>query len=335
MKRNRLDESAPIRSKFRHMNIKEWQKRLEDTFSFNDMVGGQLLDIFQCERTYGEYVAKTFYGQSTLIDSFQGFVIDTINESTHFVAKHGWPKNCAHYSSTIIYFVTMFRRIRACESLLLKGYPFDGYALLRDLKDRVIFLAAIAHNLTTWSALLGYGQDVPPPTSCGKKLTKAEQQLMKKNAENEERRLLNLIIRKKSGLDHQTRVELEKWEKMFNYEIHGAKLSFVTELYDWAIKGNPLSIGPTPKIEPLGMYMNRMCEVGWLVTRLLPYLQPVANAFGKEWQKKWEILDESFLYMQQGLGRTKKIGNAFITFVNQKFQFKNPFCYSEPDGTNN
>jgi len=315
------------------MNVKEWQKRLEDTFSFNDMVGGQLQDIFQCERVYGEYFVKTFHGQSTLIDSFQGFVIDTINESTDFVAKHGWPKNCDRYSSTIVYFVMMFRRVRACESLLLKGYPFDGYALLRDLKDRVIFLAAIAHNLTTWDALSGYGQGVPIPTSYEKKLTEAEQQLMKKNAVREEHRLLDLIIRKKSRLDPQTLKELEKWEKMFNKEIHGAQLSFFTELGDWAMGITPLSIGPIPKYEPLGMYMNRICEVGWLVTRLLPYLQPVANAFGKGWQRRWTILDESFLYMQQGLSR--KIGNAFITFVNQKFQFKNPFCYSESDGTNN
>ncbi len=123
---------------------------------------------------------------------------------------------------------------------------------------------------------------------------------MIKNAKKEERRLLNLIIRNKSGLDLQTQKELGKWEKMFNYEIHGAKLSFFTELGNWAIEGNPLSIGPTPKIQPLGMYMNRICEVGWLVTRLLPYLQPAENAFGKEWQEKWAILDESFLYMQQG-----------------------------------
>ncbi len=317
------------------MNVKEWQKRLENTFSFNDVVGGQLQGIFQCEREYGEYVAKTFYGQSALIHSLQGFLIESINESTDFVNKYGRPKNCDYYSSTIIYFITMFRRIRACEILLLNGYPLDGYALLRDLKDRVIFLAAIAHNLTTWNALLGYGQDVPAPTSYENKLTKAEQQLMIKNAKKEERRLLDLIIRNKSGLDQQTRKELGIWEKMFNYEIHGAKLSFFTELGDWAIKGNSLSIGPTPKIGPLCMYMNRICEVGWLVTRLLPYLQPVANAFGKGWQKRWEILDDSFLYMQQGLGRTKKIGDAFITFVNHKFRFRNPFCYSEPDGTNN
>ena len=95
----------------------------------------------------------------------------------------------------------IFRRVRACENLLLNGYPLDGYALLRDLKDRAIFLAAIAHNLTTWNALLGFGQGVPVPTSRETRLTDAEQQLMKKNAEREEHRLLDLMIRKKSGLE--------------------------------------------------------------------------------------------------------------------------------------
>ena len=316
------------------MNVEQWQKRLENTFSFNGLVGGQLQDIFQCEREYGEYFARTFHGQSVLIDSFQGFVISTINNSTDFVAKHGWPKNCENYSTTIVYFVMMFRRVRACENLLLNGYPLDGYALLRDLKDRSIFLAALAHNLTTWETLSGYGPGVPVSTSYEKLRTDTKQLLMKKNVEKEERRLLDLMLRKNSGLDQRTLQVLGKWEKLFNKEMHGAKLSFFNELGDWARGKNVLSIGPIPKDEIMSMYMNRICEIGWLVTRLLPYLQPVEDAFGEGWQKKWRILDESFLYMQQGLSRIgKDIGNAFITFVNQKFHFIDPFSYSEPDGT--
>jgi hypothetical protein len=228
----------------------------------------------------------------------------------------------------------MFRRVRACENLLLNGYPLDGYALLRDLKDRAIFLAAIVHNWTTWETLFGYGPGVPVPTSYDQQLTETDQRLMRRNAEKEERRLLGLMLRKESGLDQNVLRAIQKWERLFNQEIHGAKLSFFTELGDWAVRKSELSIGPVPKDKHMGMYMNRICEIGWLVTRLLPYLQPVPHAFGEEWQMKWGILDDSFLYMQQGLSRIgKDIGDAFITFVNKKFDFKDTLSYSEPDAT--
>jgi len=39
--------------------------------------------------------------------------------------------------------------------------------------------------------------------------------------------------------------------------------------------------------------------------------------------------------MQQQLSELgKDIGDAFITFINNKFQFDDTFCYFEPDGTN-
>lgn len=314
------------------MNVKQWQDRLEETFSFNGIVGGQLLKIVQCEQECGEYYVKTFRGQARLIDSFQGFLINTIEKSVDLVAKNGWPHNSEHYSATIIYFIMMIRRVRACECLLSNGYHMDGYALLRDMKERAIFLAALAHNLTTWEKLDGYGPDAPVPPP-GKKITKEKQLLMKKNKKNEEHRLLGLMIRKQSGLDSKVLHELEKWEDLFDREIHGAKLSFFLELGGWATGKHDLSIGPRPGDETIAMYLNRICEIGWLITRLLPYMQTSINAFGDEWHAKWKILDDSFLFMQQDLSKLGKvIGIAFIELVNKKFYFKEPFIYFEPTG---
>jgi hypothetical protein len=74
--------------------------------------------------------------------------------------------------------------------------------------------------------------------------------------------------------------------------------------------------------------------MGWLIVRLLPYLQPAEAAFGTGWRRKLDILDDSFRYAQRGLGNVdKKISDAFITLVEQKVSFDAKFHYFEPDGS--
>jgi hypothetical protein len=58
------------------------------------------------------------------------------------------------------------------------------------------------------------------------------------------------------------------------------------------------------------------------------------GAFGEEWKRKQTILDDSFRFMAHGLTRIgKRIGEAFIAFVDQKFSFKEPFYYVDADGS--
>ena len=142
------------------------------------------------------------------------------------------------------------------------------------------------------------------------------------------------MIRKNSGLPDDTIVELRRWEQLFHMEVHGSTFSFTKELLDWVQGKAALSLGPTPKEDSMAIYMNRACEVGWLLVRLLPYLQPEKNAFGDIWLDKQQILDDSFRYMEQALSKLgKKIGDAFIRFVEEKFTFSEPFFYFEADGT--
>jgi len=311
----------------RAMDVAEWQKRLEENFTVNGEVGGNLFDIFHQERTCGEYFENTFHGQCVLMNSFQSFYIETIKNAFNWVAANGWPKDCKYYTSILVYYIIAFRSFRACENLLLKGYPLDGYALLRDLKDRCIFLAGIVHNITTFAALLGLK---------GIKTRKEleDRPKIKKQRKKEEHRVLDLMIRKNSGLPNDIIKELGRWEQLFHEEVHGSTFSFNRELMDWVQGKSPLSIGPTPKEDSMAIYMNRASEIGWLLVRLLPYLQPEKNAFGNIWQNKQQILDDSFRYMQQALSKLgKKIGGAFIRFVDEKFNFSDPFFYFEADGT--
>jgi len=157
---------------------------------------------------------------------------------------------------------------------------------------------------------------------------------IRRRRKEEEHRILDRMIRKRSGLPANVIEELEGWEQLFHEEVHGSRLSFVSEMKDLVRQGTVPSIGPTPNESSMVMYMNRACEIAWLMVRLMPYLQPTEDAFGGRWRTQYQILDDSFLYMQRALSKIgKKIGDAFIIFVDQKFSFRQPLFYLEADGS--
>jgi hypothetical protein len=153
-----------------------------------------------------------------------------------------------------------------------------------------------------------------------------------RSRKDEEHRITNRIAGRESALSPDTQRELKRWDDLFHYEVHGGCLSLVHEM-DALTRGVAPNIGPTFDEQSFTMYMNRSAEIGWLIVRLLPYLQMSENAFGAEWQVKHAVLDDSFRFMVRGLSSLgKKIGDAFTTLVDEKFSFKPPFHYFEADG---
>jgi len=311
------------------MDVSQWQERLTQNFTVNGYVGGNLFEIFEKEKACGKYFATTFHGQSILIDSFLSFFVETLKAARQWIANNGWPPDCPAYVYTYVCYIVMFRRFRACEILLVHGYPFDGYALLRGLKDQAIVLGGIAHNLTTLAKTWG--------AMDGQILTEDNLEQITNLRKKEEKRIWSLLLRNSSGLPQEITKELRHWERMFHEEVHGSKFSLGADVMRWYRGQGEPSIGPTgPTLEDTSWsnYMNRAVEIGWLVARLLPYLQPVENAFGEYWSRKQDILDDSFRFGEQSLCKDcQGIGEAFITFVDKRFSFKKPFHYFEADGS--
>jgi len=193
--------------------------------------------------------------------------------------------------------------------------------LLRDVKDRAIFLGALAHGKTSFSKLLG-----EPKSQI---TTEKEYPRIVIERKKEERRILDETIRGKSGLPPDAQKALKTWEKLFHEEVHGSRLTFL-EGDDWLRGKKPLPIGPAPNQMSIAMYMNRASEIGWLTVRTFPFLQLKPHAFGKEWTEKWKVLDDSFRIMVESLGKLgKEIGNAFKIFVDIKFSFPEDLHYHE------
>jgi len=92
---------------------------------------------------------------------------------------------------------------------------------------------------------------------------------------------------------------------------------------DWMKGKAPLAAIPTFEESAFAVFMNRFCEVGWMLHRLLPAIQPHDKKLPATWAKKWPIVDESFEQMVCSLTARlgKPIGGALVEFVKAKFPF--------------
>jgi hypothetical protein len=107
------------------MDVGEWQKRLEDNFTYNGVIGGKILpSTTEQERICGAYFIQKFHGHHILADSFLDFFAVTVRSAGEGHSKHGWPDH-PYYSTCLVEFVTQFRGMRAAEVLSVNGYPLD------------------------------------------------------------------------------------------------------------------------------------------------------------------------------------------------------------------
>lgn len=300
------------------MNVSECIDRLEKTFSEKGVTGNSLLGVIEAEKDYKPFIIKTFHGYLVLTDSFLSFFFDTLKLAEAQFRTRAARIITNHYPFVLWIFSTVFRKFRAAENLLLCGYSLSGYGLLRDLKDQAIILGAIGNNITTYPKISGVQQNEEEI-----KTDLAKLHDIKKGRKFEENKVFNQMIRSQSGLSNDCRKELELWENLFHVEVHGSRLSVAYEFENWIKGKNNLPIIPKPTLDKNSMYINRSNEIGWMLLRTLPVLQLSAGAFGLDWSKKWNVLDESFRVSVNRLAQAgKKIGSAIICLIDSKFSFQ-------------
>lgn len=308
------------------MNVSEWIDRLEKTFSENGVIGNSLLEVIKAEIDYKPFITKTFKGYLVLTDSFLSFFFDTLKFAEDQFHERAAGTITNHYPFVLWIFSTAFRKFRAAENLLLCGYSFSGYALIRDLKDQAIILGAIGNNITTYPKVSGVQQNEEEIENDLAKLHE-----IKKRRKKEEKKVFNQMIRSESGLPKDCRQELELWENLFHVEVHGSRLNIAYEFEDWIKGKTDLPIIPNPTLDKVSMYLNRSNEIGWMLLKTLPLLQLSSGAFGTDWSKKWKVLDESFQVAIEGLEQAgKKFASAIICLIESKFSFQpEKTCYAE------
>ena len=125
-----------------------------------------------------------------------------------------------------------------------------------------------------------------------------------------------------SGLCAEVISELTKLNELFDFEVHGGRLSLADSMAFMRGAG-PLQILPKFVPETFALFMNRFVEVCWALHRVLPAIQPPDVPLPKEWADRWTLVDESFEIAVRSLSNElgKGVGDAYAEFIKVKFPF--------------
>lgn len=300
----------------------EWMARLGATFKPEGVVSSEISGLARDEGLVADNVLyKSHRGHLLLMHSFQSFFIETLKRATQLIFAKGWP-NGPNYSVALVQFHSLFQRFRACEILFEAGYPLDGMAHIRDIKDRAFVLCAIAKNRLTFIDAFGTKEGIPIDENYG--------DVTRENRMKVSRRISQEFIGKSSGLSEENQTKLEQWDNLFHMEVHNGFLSFAQQMLSLVNEGRVPQIGPTFETYQYYAFTNRAAEMGWMLTRLFPYLQPEPRAFGTEWERKRFVLDDSFQFLVKMHGGSgNRTFHAFIAMMQKQFKFKDTFCYAE------
>jgi hypothetical protein len=292
-----------------------WQRRFEEEFSHDGVVGGAVLpSVMEQEQICGSAFIHKFQGHRVLADGFLDFFAITLRGSEDCYSKKGWPAY-PWYPVFLIELIAQFRNMRASEVLALNGYPLDAYALQRNQIDQALYLGAVVKGTSSLSALYGL---TTPPTSAP--WTEDDQNRVFRHRLTEEKKILDQMIGKGSELGDDHQAAFTQWDRLFNLQVHGARLTTMKEAMTWLQKKEPFAVGPRLDDDTNALYMNRFTEVGWMMLRVLPFLQTDILVFNDGWQRKWALLDAVFRLFVNGLaGLGKKIALAFTAMIEAKF----------------
>lgn len=292
------------------LSPEEFVKRLDAISESGGVPYGRIRLLFDEEQKHQQAILQ-YKGYVALSDAFKCFFLETV-ELINTICR---PKVTAPLSEFYGIFVPRlaqsFQSLCGAERVAICGYPYHGYTLLRNTFDNLILTSAALQKITDFYSIEGVIPGKPVDISAVKK--------MRKNTEFEVRRKMTGVD---SGLSQETRDELEKWDAMFDFEVHGARLSLAGS-QAWMMGQEPLPVLPQFEEMQFAMFMNRYCEVGWMVHRMMPAIQPPDVPLPGSWREKWQILDDSFEVTVNSLTKQagKKIGAAIVELVKAKFPF--------------
>lgn len=303
-----------------------WRQALEDIFTYGGCTGGRNLpSLVEQERICGMYFRDREPDYRVLADSFLDFFATTLRSSASAYYQKGWPEDPC-YDLCIVEFVAQFRGLRAAQILAENGYPFDGYALLRNLKDQALILGAIIGGVSSFPALYGCG-DAPSARlwdelACAGSLCRRV---------DEKSKIIGGMIGGTSSLDAATVTALSRWDDLFNLKINGQRSVASLELEAWSKNRAHFSVGPRIDNDTGALYARRFVEIAWMTLRTLPFLQTEKGRFSEAWCQHWRLLDQSMRLAVEAAAEAKSdlTSNAFLTMIDAKFPITALLRYAE------
>ncbi len=288
----------------------DFVQRLGSISQYRGTAYGRLHLLFDEEEKHEQAILQ-YKGYVAISNAFKCFFLETVE----LINTHCRPNIKAPLSEFYLLFMPRlahnFQTLCGAERVAIRGYPLHGYTLLRNTFDNAVLTSAAIQKLTDFYSIEGLEPGKPVDPNAVRKLRK-----------NTESAVRLTMTGRDSGLSQAIIDELAKWDSLFEYETHGARLS-LTQAHGWLKGTEPLPVLPKFSEQACSMFINRCCEVAWMTHRLVPMVQPAGVPLPDSWREKWKLIDESFEICVHSLTEQlgKKIGAAIVELVKTKFPF--------------
>ena len=130
------------------------------------------------------------FGYQAISNCFQGFAANTVSRVENQLREHPRLSPPSNYILLLLRVAACFRGFRAANNTFLRGYPMPGFAILRNVKDWVLMIAAVGNGLTTLTAIYGLEKSSEVVSYLPPQMDAVRQRRMK-----EERRILDKTLR--------------------------------------------------------------------------------------------------------------------------------------------
>ncbi|HEY4760240.1 MAG TPA: hypothetical protein VIH42_06650, partial [Thermoguttaceae bacterium] len=135
------------------MDNVQWQRRLEKLLTDSPELQDALSTLRAAEEEHEAEVLGKLFGYQAISNCFQGFAANTVSTVENQLREHPLVSRPRNYILLLLRVVACFRVFRAANNTFLRGYPLPGFALLRNVKDWALMIAAVGNGLTTLTAI--------------------------------------------------------------------------------------------------------------------------------------------------------------------------------------
>ncbi|HKX94598.1 MAG TPA: hypothetical protein VJM48_07835 [Methylibium sp.] len=292
------------------MTGNEFQERLDAAFVFEGANYGRVHLIHGTQDEYSQGVLQ-FSGHLALSDGFKAVFLEALELMNVYCRPRITTPLSEHFPQFLPRLVNGFHTLCGAECAAIRGYPRPAFTTLLNVFDDSVLTSAALQKLTDFYKIEGIDPNGTFDPDAARRARKVE-----------EFRVRRLMTGPDSGLGTEVIGELRHLNDLFDFEVHGGRLSLADSMAFMKGQG-PLHVLPKFVPETYALFMNRFTEVAWTVHRLLPSVQPPEAPMPKEWADRWALVDDSFEIAVRSLSKDlgKRVGDAYADFVKVKFPF--------------
>ena len=197
----------------------DFVKRLDSISEHEGVAYGRVHLLFDEEEKYGQAILQ-YKGYLALSDAFKCFFLETVELlNTECRPKVKTPLS-EFYPLFVPRLAHSFQCLCGAERVAIRGYPYHGYTLLRNLFDNLVLTSAAFQKITDFYSVEGINPAKPFDPNAFRKLRKVTEFAVRKKMTGDQ-----------SGLTKQTLDKLVQWDALFDYETHGARLRNLNALF--------------------------------------------------------------------------------------------------------